>query len=163
MKSAAALSVSVQRSCCGPKHSLPFTASHTSSVNLVVIMCVCVLMDVSCLSAGRRRDVHHVGWLPGWGQRRQSAGNDLGWSAQVYQGTTSSFLSHRKHTLSSHPVLLSADLILFLNLFTFFQCTQCPLFELADHFTPITPTVYTQRTVFYQQESWLSKMSNFSL
>lgn len=42
---------------------------------------------VTCLLTGCRKEIQSVGWLPCWGQTRESAGDDLGWSDPVYKGT----------------------------------------------------------------------------
>lgn len=142
------LSVWVRR--CGPQHLL-----HVPQCDLYIIclLCVCVCVTPLCVtsqSAGCRKGIHPVGWLPCWRQTWRSAGNDPGRSVRLYQGTASN--THSLSTPSAAECIIKCDCIP-LNLFPSCQSRQSSLLKITGHFMR---SIHSFRTVFSQPEgrSW---------
>lgn len=116
MKNAVSLSLSMQDSCYGLNHFLHIP--HSKAVLCLSSLSVWVLLYVICLSSGCRKEIQPVGWLPRWGQKKWSAGNDLGGSVPVYQGMAFLFLSARKHTFFTAGAAEYTHDLFFINLST---------------------------------------------
>lgn len=141
--------------CLGPSLWTPTFAAHPSVwlVHHLPTLCVCVCVTPLCVtsqSAGCRKGIHPVGWLPCWRQTWRSAGNDPGRSVRLYQGTASN--THSLSTPSAAECIIKCDCIP-LNLFPSCQSRQSSLLKITGHFMH---SIHSFRAVFSRPEgrSW---------